>query len=175
MMRALLIAMRAAVWALLLVISLPFFWQLSTGGTTTVVTGTSMVPTYERGDVVFLDRVQDPSSDFWQVGHIVAVAFSESAPAENRYIHRVERVLGDGRAVLKGDGNPNEDVSPVTLGQVVGVPVAVLHQPAAEIYLFSQSWTGRITIFGSGILVLVLIEFWAKRRVTRGSPKPEEV
>ena len=75
-MRALLIAMRAAVWALLLVISLPFFWQLSTGGTTTVVTGTSMVPTYERGDVVFLDRVQDPSSDFWQVGHIVAVAFS---------------------------------------------------------------------------------------------------
>lgn len=173
-MRALLITARVLVWTALLAISLPFLWQLTSGGSTLVVNGTSMVPTYELGDVVFLDRVDDPGPEFWKAGEIVAVAFSESNPDTDQYIHRVESVLEDGRAVLKGDGNPKEDVSPVTLGQVVGVPIAVLHHPAADIYLFSQSWTGRITLFGAGILILILVEFFAKRGRTRGAPMPKE-
>lgn len=174
-MRALLITVRSLVWAVLIAISVPFFWQLTTGGTTLVVTGTSMTPTYELGDVVFLDRVDEPDSDFWKVGDIVAVAFSESAPDQDRYIHRVLKVLDDGRAVLKGDGNPEADVSPVTLDQVVGVPVAALHQPAAEIYLFTQSMTGRILLFGGGILVLVLVEFTAgrSRKQTASEDEPD--
>ncbi|MDA4891385.1 MULTISPECIES: S24/S26 family peptidase [Microbacterium] len=172
-MRALLITVRALVWAALIALSAPFFWQLTTGGATLAVNGTSMVPTYERGDVVFLDRVEDPGTDFWKPGQIVAVAFSASNPDHDRYIHRVDSVLDDGRAVLKGDGNPEPDVSPVSLDQVVGVPVTVLHQPAADIYLFTQSWLGRIVIFGVGISVLVLVEHVAKRRRNSGFPMPE--
>lgn len=173
-MRAFLIVVRVVVWAVLIAISAPFFWQVASGGTALVVTGASMKPTYELGDVVLLEQVQDPTAGFWKVGDIVAVAFSASAPDENQYIHRVERVLDDGRAVLKGDGNPEEDVSPVTLDQVVGVPIAVLHQPVANIYLFSQSGIGRITIFGLGVLILVLVEFLAKGHRNRKARVPEE-
>lgn len=163
MRAALFICIRVLVYVVLIAVSVPFVWQVTTGGTSMVVTGTSMRPTYERGDVVFVQKVTDPTSAFWKEGEIVAVAFSASSPEENRYVHRVERVLDDGRAVLKGDGNPEEDVSPVSLDQVVGVPVAVLHGAAANVYLFTQNWLGRIVIFGFGIIALILVEQIAHR------------
>lgn len=171
MIRTTLIIGRAAIWAFLIAVSVPFFWQLTTNGTTLVVTGESMRPTYELGDVVFLNRVTDPPHDFWKTGDIVAVAFIASEPEDNRYIHRVERILDDGRAVLKGDGNPEEDVSPVDLDQVVGTPALVLHAPYADAYVYSQTWWGRIVIFGSGILALIGLEALANRMAKKQSTK----
>ncbi|MBW1639348.1 hypothetical protein G3H63_09740 [Microbacterium resistens] len=168
---ALFLSIRAVVYAILIAVSVPFAWQLTTGGESLVVTGTSMTPTYERGDVVFIDRVTDPDPTFWKKGEIVAVAFSSSNLDEDRYIHRVERVLDDGRAVLKGDGNPEEDVSPVDLDQVVGVPVGALHGPSAQVYVFTQQWYGRLMVFGLGIVTLILVEMLAQRhKVRRTSP-----
>ncbi|MGB3374592.1 MAG: signal peptidase I [Microbacterium sp.] len=163
MRKALFVSVRALVYAILIAVSVPFVWQLTTGGSSMVVTGTSMKPTYERGDVVFVQKATDLGPGFWQEGEIVAVAFSPSNPEENRYIHRVEQVLDDGQAVLKGDGNPEVDVSPVSLDQVIGVPVGALHGANAQIYIFTQQWSGRLLIFGLGILILVLIEMLAQR------------
>jgi signal peptidase I len=170
---ALFLSIRAVVYAILIAVSVPFVWQLTTGGESLVVTGTSMTPTYERGAVVFIDRVTDPDPSFWKDGEIVAVAFSASNLDEDRYIHRVERVLDDGRAVLKGDGNPEEDVSPVGLNQVVGVPVGALHGPGAQVYVFTQQWSGRLIIFGLGILILILIEMLAQRDKIRRTSRAE--
>lgn len=132
-----------------------------------IVTGSSMQPTYDRGDVLFVERADAAAADFWKTGEIVVVSFSAPAPDQNRYVHRVHRVLPDGRAVLKGDGNAEEDVSPVTPDQVVGVPIAALHGPAATAYLFSQGPVGRLLLFSVGIACLVLIERAAQRHGRR--------
>lgn len=166
-MRSILIGARVLVYAALIAASVPFFWQLATGGTSMVVTGSSMQPTYERGDVLFAKKTDTPAAGFWRASEIVVVSFSASAPDQNRYVHRVHRVLPDGRAVLKGDDNVEEDVSPVTPEQVVGIPIAALHGPAATAYLFSQGPIGRLLLFSVGIACLVLIERAAHRHGRR--------
>lgn len=173
-MRAVFVTVRILIWSALITISLPLAWQSVTGGTTLVVTGSSMTPTYERGDIVFLEKKDSPPADFWHVGDIVAVSFTEDHPEKDHYIHRVVKVLDDGRAVLKGDGNPEEDSSPVSLSQVVGVPVFALHGPAADIYPFTQSLPGRFVIFGCGITGLLIVESLAKYHKSRRAARISE-
>ncbi|MEO3939560.1 signal peptidase I, partial [Paenarthrobacter nicotinovorans] len=154
---------RGVLFAILIALCLPFLWQFATGGSTLTVTGTSMHPTYERGDVLFVDKVTTPPQDFWQKGNIVVVVFDPTQPEENRYVHRVDQVLDGGKAILKGDGNPEQDVSPVALNQVYGTPTLAIQGPWAHIYQFTQSLLGRIIIFGTGIITLIILDHHARR------------
>lgn len=158
-------AARAFIVVTLVACSMPFAWQLLTGGSTLAVTGRSMLPTYDRGDVLFVERVREPSPAFWVRGAVVVVSFDPAKPDEDRYVHRVHRVLGGGEAILKGDANPVEDVSPVDVRQVYGLPVGHLTGVWARFYLFTQSVNGRIVLFAGGIGLLLLLDHLQQKAV----------
>lgn len=70
-------------------------------------TGTSMYPLLRRGDVLVCME-----TDFGRVGRGDVIVFTPPG-GEGLVVHRVLRVLEDGRLVTKGDRCPSEDPVPV--------------------------------------------------------------
>lgn len=136
----------------LLVLAAPFGWEKTTGDYLMTVTGESMRPTYEIGDVLV---VQKPTgTELSTADQIVVVSFTPGNKAE-QYVHRVHEITDRG-TILKGDGNKVADPSPVQENQVMGTPRAVLSGPAAIVFHLTQNLFGRIALVALALPALFL-------------------
>ncbi|MBT2495823.1 S26 family signal peptidase [Microbacterium sp. ISL-59] len=128
-----------AVIALILMI-LPFAWEKITGDYFMVVSGESMTPTYEIGDVL---AVQKPTGDELTRDGLIVVVSMTPGNKDEQYVHRVLSHDATG-ATLKGDGNKSADPAPVTQDLVMGTPRFALQGGLSDAFRFVESWGGRI-------------------------------
>ncbi|MEV7973210.1 S26 family signal peptidase [Cellulomonas sp. NPDC089187] len=136
----------------LVVMAFPLGWSLLTGDFYMTVTGVSMTPTYQRGDVLVVQRPD--GQELRRTGEVVVISASRPDGPGPRYVHRVVEPLSDGSAWLQGDGNAARDPLPVSPDSVVGTPRMVLTGIAARILLFTESLWGRIAL---GAIALALL------------------
>jgi signal peptidase I len=102
----------------LLVAASTLFWTRGPtliGWQTRVVSSGSMAPTLEPGDLAVLAPIVGSRSV--AVGDVVQVRDADLP--SGYYLHRVVRVLPDGRVVTRGEANPGED-APVAAARVDG-------------------------------------------------------
>ncbi len=140
--------------ALLAVLVLPFAWRTATSDEFLVVTGTSMQPTYQLGDVLIIAKPD--GQDLEHVGAIVVATFGQARTSRDQtgwYVHRVHEVTADG-ALLKGDANPTPDPRPITPDQVVGTPRAHLTGAPARAFAWTQDLAGRAILATTTVLLL---------------------
>lgn len=116
---------------------------------TTVVTG-SMVPNIRPGDVVSARPV--PSKDL-QPGMVLLV--DDPDHANQLRLHRLVRFSPEGRLVLRGDANPQEDSSHIDRQAVHGVgSVRVPYVATPILWLHESSWIKLAILVG---LILTLV------------------
>lgn len=160
MRRFTIITIRSIASLALAALALPFLWTLASGDYFMTVTGESMKPTYQVGDVLVVQR--PVGDELTHVGQPVVV----SAPggSVDQYVHRVHELV-DGGAILKGDGNEVQDPVPVTQEKVLGTPRYVLAGGIATLFHLSGLWAVR-GIVGAVFLIALFIPTRSKR--TRG-------
>ncbi|MCS3442185.1 signal peptidase I [Microbacterium phyllosphaerae] len=146
--------------AAVLALAVPLAWRLISGDYYMTVTGESMVPTYQVGDVLVVQKPTD--HDLTQVGNIVVVTFTPG-DRDTQYVHRVHEITADG-VVLKGDGNGTPDPNKVTTAQLEGTPRLALTGPAGTLFQISQQPVTRIIV---GVIVVGMIFVSAALRPTR--------
>ena len=147
-MRSIILTLRTLSSIALVALAVPFLWATVSGDYYMTVTGVSMQPTYEVGDVLV---VQAPQGDELRTpGEPVVVSFS-AGDTSDQYVHRVETVTDDG-AILRGDGNEHSDPLPVTQEQVLGTPRLALQGIWATLFRVSELWAVRL-IVGAVFLV----------------------
>lgn len=139
------------VTALIAVFAAPFAWGLITGDSFMKVTGGSMRPTYEVGDVLLVQR--PTGNELTTVGEPVVVTLTPGDTA-TQYVHRVHSLV-DGGAILKGDNNEIADPGFVTDAHVVGAPRFALTGTAAWVYDVTQWWVTRA--FGIAVVLVLLL------------------
>ena len=117
---------------------------------TTVVSGTSMLPTYEGNDFVISFR-----SSAYSVGDVIVYHPESLDCTRCNVVHRVVEVKEDGTYVTKGDNNPNVDVwnpaSKEVYGKVVqrislGSLAPILLSPWVWIFILCN--VGAMWLFG---------------------------
>lgn len=166
-MRITILLMRTIASLALAALAVPFLWSTVSGDYYMTVTGVSMRPTYEVGDVLV---VQQPQGDELQAaGAPVIVSF---VPGErtDQYVHRVHELTPEG-AILKGDGNEIVDPAPVTQEQVLGTPRVVLQGDVATLFRLSELWGVRLIV---GAFFLIALFIPSRPRARRGvEPEPE--
>ena len=152
---------------MLIVVIGVYFWPANLGGATRIVTvsGHSMEPTYDLGDIVITRDTGDTS-----VGDIVVFEVPSGAGAGLLVIHRVVAVDENGRFITQGDNRRTPDDWPLTEADIVGEPL--LHIPHAGIVLgwFQQLW---VAALAAGVAVVVLL--WPTgRRADREDAEVDE-
>lgn len=143
------IVARTAGVLLLIVLAAPWVWRAVTGDQFLTLTGTSMRPTYELGDILV---VRQPRGDELTRPGLIVVA--KLSPGDTYYVHRVWRTTDEG-AVLKGDANEVPDPGPITQDLVVGTVRLHLADPWAQIYTWVQSLGGRLLIVALAALLIM--------------------
>jgi signal peptidase I len=117
-----------------LLLALPLLWRVATGDYYMTVTGESMRPTYDVGDVLV---VQEPTgTELTTIGQIVVVTFTPG-DRSSQYVHRVESVTPEGTR-LKGDGNDTPDPVLVDRSQLEGTPRHVFTGTSAAVFTTLQ-------------------------------------
>jgi signal peptidase len=150
---------------LLLVLALPLAWRLATGDTYLRVSGDSMRPTYEVGDVLVVQR---PAGDeLTRVGQVVVAGFGPGG-GDAPYVHRVESTTEDG-AWLRGDGNDRRDPQPVRQDAVLGTPRLALTGVAADAFTAAQSVPGRVVLVAAAGALLWVGLGGTRRRPPRAA------
>ncbi len=151
-MRITILFMRTIASFALAALAVPFLWSTVSGDYYMTVTGVSMRPTYELGDVLVVQQAQ--GDELQTVGAPVIVSF---IPGErtDQYVHRVHEITPEG-AILKGDGNEIVDPAPVTQEQVLGTPRIVLQGNVATLFRLSELWAVRL-IVGAFFLIALFI------------------
>ena len=133
-MRALHIIATCIAALAVLLLALPLLWRVATGDYYMTVTGESMRPTYDVGDVLV---VQEPTgAELTTIGQIVVVTFTPG-DRSSQYVHRVESVTPEGTR-LKGDGNDTADPVLVDRSQLEGTPRYVLTGTSAAVFTSLQ-------------------------------------
>jgi signal peptidase I len=166
-MRAVRWGARALSVVLLACLVLPFGWTVVTGDRFVTVTGESMRPEYEVGDILSVRR---PTGDELRtVGGLVVVTMSGSS---RMYVHRVVEVEEDG-AWLQGDNNVARDTTLVTADQVVGAPRLALHGWAAAALRVLTSVPTRIALSVAAILLLLVPLPAGRAPSAEGRPAPD--
>ncbi|SJN07958.1 Type I signal peptidase [Leucobacter sp. 7(1)] len=168
-MRIIILVLRLVASLALAVLAIPFAWGLVSGDYYMTVTGVSMKPTYEIGDVLV---VQSPrGNELTQTGRPVIVSFTPG-DREDQYVHRVHHLV-EGGAVLKGDGNEISDPLPVAQDQVLGTPRVALQGNWALLFHLTESWIVRA---GVGVVFLGALFLPSRRGSTREQAnEPETV
>ncbi|MGZ0069174.1 S26 family signal peptidase [Microbacterium sp. Yaish 1] len=166
------VLLRSSAVLLLVLLVLPFAWTTASGDRFVTVSSGSMVPTFQVGDVL---SVQKPTGDeLRKVGEIV-VASLDLGSGQSQYVHRVDSLTDDG-AWLRGDANSSRDPQPITREQVLGTPRFALSGVAARTFTYMQSFEGRLTVSALA-LALFIIPGQRRRprpdaeRVDTGSPR----
>jgi len=140
---------RAVAILLLALLAAPFAWQATTGDRFLTVTGVSMTPTIQLGDVLV---VRAPQGDELRTpGQIVVAAFGGQADGA-LYVHRVWQTIDDG-AILKGDGNDVPDPRPITQDEVVGTPRAHFAGVSAALLKTSQDLLARVVLVATALVL----------------------
>ncbi len=98
-----------------------FMVAMNTTTPLVVVTSESMVPTLQVGDLLVLQR---PAEDQIQVGDIIVynADWFSGAPIVHRVV-RITEIGGERYFFTKGDNNQQEDPSPCTYEDILGVVV----------------------------------------------------
>lgn len=157
-MRIPILILRTIASLALAALAIPFLWTAVSGDYYMTVTGVSMRPTYEVGDVLV---VRAPAGDeLAKVGSPVIVSF---VPGErtDQYVHRVHELV-EGGAILKGDGNELVDPIAVSQDQVLGTPRLVLQGTWATLFRSSELWAVRLLV-GAVFLIVLFIPSRGKR------------
>lgn len=158
-MKALAIFLRVIAIAAMGVLAAPFLWEAATDDYLMTVTGRSMEPTYEIGDVLI---VQPPVGDELEhVGQIVVVSFNPGEK-ESQYVHRVVEVTPDG-TILQGDGNTTPDPTPLTAESLMGTPRVALTGTVADAYHLTQNPWMRVSI-AALVLAALLVPVTSRRK-----------
>lgn len=139
---------QALAWALLAVL-LYFLWPASLGGGTSlvIVSGESMEPTYESGDLV-LARKGSP-----QVGDVIVYAPQDLGGAQ--VVHRI--IDGDAESGWKLQGDNNDFVDPFYPAGAEVRGIVHLHVPNAGVVTM---WLLNPLLWCGVILVAMVIALW---------------
>lgn len=157
------VAARTTAALLLAVLAAPTAWTAVTGDGVLTVTGGSMRPTYDVGDVLL---VRAPDGDeLTRPGTVVVVALGDS-----RYVHRVVEPTAEG-AWLRGDANADRDPRPVSAEAVVGTPRLHLPGVLATAWHATRSVAGRVLLAGAVLALLAV----PGRRAEDGHEEEREV
>lgn len=132
------------------VLAAPLAWTVASGDVYLTVTGESMSPTYEVGDVLVVRR--GAGDELSRTGEVVVV---DAVGGATRYVHRVVEPTADG-AWLQGDGNPTRDPRPVTQDRVLGTPRTAMTGWAAAAFAWTQSLPGRVALAGATVALLLV-------------------
>lgn len=149
-----------------------YFWPAPLGGSTrmVVVSGSSMEPTYDLGDVVLTRPRGAPGH-----GDVVVFEVPEGVGAGQLVIHRIVGSRPDGTFVTQGDNRDTPDEFRVGREHVVGRPVLHLPRAGLVVAFLRQGWVLAVVL---GLLVLLLLwpdpraepELRLARRRPRWSP-----
>ena len=134
-----------------LVATVIFLWPAPLGGSTrlVIVSGSSMEPTYDFGDVVVTRGGDRPS-----VGDTVVFAVPNGTAAGMLVIHRIIGVDDEGYFVTQGDNRDTPDQWQLTDDDIVGQPL--LHVPkGGHAVWFLQQWIVIAVLLG--LLVMFLL------------------
>ncbi|AGW40545.1 type I signal peptidase [Leifsonia xyli subsp. cynodontis DSM 46306] len=156
------IALNIVGGAIIALLALPFLATVSTNGYYVTVNGTSMVPTYQRGDILLVSHTIDASA--LHAGNIVVVDparavahYSGSSLRLGPYVHRILQVKPGERFVTKGDGNALPDPGTVTPSLLSGRPTGIrLTGTAAYLFSVSQNMFVRGGMLFAGLAAFVL-------------------
>ncbi|MGG7510456.1 S24 family peptidase [Plantibacter sp. YIM 135249] len=141
-MKLTLLVARVVAVVALLILAAPFAWERITGDYFMTVTGASMRPAYQVGDVLV---VQKPTGTELQTQDQIVVVSVTPGNKAQQYVHRVHEIT-DAGTTLKGDGNEIADPSPVTQAQVMGTPRLAIQGSTAVLYHLTQNLYGRIAL-----------------------------
>lgn len=146
----------SAVITLLIVALVVGLWPARLGGVTrwVIVSGTSMEPTYDLGDLVLTRDGGSPG-----VGDVVVFAVPEGLGAGSLVIHRIVALRADGSFVTQGDNRDTVDEWTLGPDDMVGRPV--LHIPGAGSVL---SGLGSGTMLAPLLGVAATLLLWPRRR-----------
>ena len=134
-----------------LVATVIFLWPAPLGGSTrlVIVSGSSMEPTYDFGDVVVTRGGDRPS-----VGDAVVFAVPNGTAKGMLVIHRIIGVDDEGYFVTQGDNRDTPDQWQLTDDDIVGQPL--LHVPkGGHAVWFLQQWMVIAVLLG--LLVMFLL------------------
>jgi signal peptidase len=154
-LRAVAFAVIGAVLWLLLLTTAP---RLA-GWEPTIITGRSMEPAIERGDLVVVRPA--PASAYVEGA---VITFADADRPDRLVTHRIVAVRPDGALVTKGDNNRDSDPQPVTLDRVRGR--AVLRVPWAGrpvVWYLDGRW-GPLAALAVGIVAALRTAFARPRR-----------
>ncbi|KAM9863364.1 hypothetical protein ACI1US_00682 [Leucobacter sp. BZR 635] len=151
-MRIIILTVRAAASLLLVALAAPFLWSTVTGDYFMTVTGGSMRPTYEVGDVLV---VQGPVGDELRSTGSPVIVSPVPGDRSDQYVHRVVELVDEG-AILKGDGNEINDPFIVTQEQVLGTPRLALQGTWATLFHLSGLWAVRLIVGAVFLIALFL-------------------
>ena len=133
-----------------------FLWPATLGGSTRliVVSGHSMEPTYDYGDIV----VARDSGDA-RVGDVVVFAVPEGVGEGILVIHRVIEIDDAGFLVTQGDNRDRPDEWQLTQDDIVGTPLAHLPKLGYAVWYLRQWWVIAVL---AGLLTMLIL--WPSNR-----------
>ena len=117
-----------------------------------VLTG-SMEPTMKTNSIMITKEVE--SIDELSVGDIITYHVKTDKDKTLRITHRIQMINEDGTIITKGDNNPREDATPLTMDNVEAKVVLIMNWVASLIDLWATT-SGKIMIicFTSGIIIV---------------------
>ena len=129
-----------------------YLWPAPLGGSTRiiVVSGVSMEPTYDLGDLVLV-REQSTS----QIGDIVVFEVPEGQTGAGLLvIHRVLKIDDEGFFITQGDNRSTPDEWQLTEDDIVGQPLAHLPRGGKFLEFVQQLWVIALIV---GVAVMLLL------------------
>jgi signal peptidase len=144
-----------AVWLTAMVALAVAVWPTTLGGrfNVTIVSGTSMEPTYHTGDLALVRRTDDIA-----VGDVIVYAVPAGEPGDGRHvIHRV--VGGDARSgwITRGDNRDTPDIWRPRADDIVGTVRGIVPQ--------GGTWLLKVlSPMGVGVAVAIAVVwvFWPR-------------
>lgn len=136
---------------LLIVISVFLLWPARLGGGTrlVIVSGHSMEPTYDLGDIVVARDGTTP-----EVGDIVVFAVPEGTGQGMLVIHRILEVDADGNFITQGDNRDTPDQWKLSENDIVGEPLVRIPKGGVVVEFLEQLWVIALVL---GLLVMLLL------------------
>jgi signal peptidase I len=128
-----------------------FLWPARLGGATrlVVVSGTSMEPVYDLGDIVLARDGRRAD-----VGDIVVFAVPEGSAQGMLVIHRIIDIDAAGRFVTQGDNRSTPDHWRLSHDDIVGTPLFHIPRGGQAIVFLGQGWVLAVVI---GLVVMLLL------------------
>ena len=128
-----------------------YLWPATLGGSTRliVVSGHSMEPTYDFGDIVVARGSGDAA-----VGDVVVFAVPDGVGEGILVIHRVIDIDDAGFVVTQGDNRDQPDEWQLTQDDIVGTPLAHLPKLGYVVWYLRQWWVIAVL---AGLLTILLL------------------